>query len=134
MRIIKAKKTELLAALKSNMDKHESYYLIALNGWRKETSAILNANRVAMATDMATLDTHGPIPDDFELAVLKRVEPKPDNHVDDYARAIQMLNMHIEDTIEMDETEFRQYVQDEWDWKQLWSAVNAKYTSANARR
>lgn len=53
--------------------------------------------------------------------------PEPENHVDDYDRAIQMLELDSRDTIELNEQEFRQFVQDEWDWKQNWLTSTSSY-------
>lgn len=44
--------------------------------------------------------------------------PSPENHQDDYDRAIDMLKMSVSETIELSAQEFDQLVRDNWQWKQ----------------
>lgn len=53
--------------------------------------------------------------------------PAPEDHTDEYDRAIRMLELDSRDAIELNEQEFRQFVQDDWDWKQSWISSTRSY-------
>ncbi len=57
----------------------------------------------------------------------------PEDHTRDYDRRIKMYEMDIDDTIEMTEQEFAQYVLDDWGWKQAWTTSNTAYLAASSR-
>lgn len=41
----------------------------------------------------------------------------PEDHTDEYDKAIGMLEMSVDDTVLITHDEYRQYVLDEWFWK-----------------
>lgn len=43
---------------------------------------------------------------------------EPQDHTGDYDRIITMLEMSVNDTIELTQQEFAQYVMDQWGWMQ----------------
>jgi hypothetical protein len=53
--------------------------------------------------------------------------PAPVNYADNYSRAIRMLELSVEDTIDVEEHIFNQLVLDEWGWKQQFVAQSAMY-------
>lgn len=58
--------------------------------------------------------------------------PYPEDHTTDYDRVIAMLEMHQQDTIEIPEHYFSQYVMDEWGWQKGFLETSSNY-SAMAR-
>lgn len=108
----------LKAILETNMWKHQRDYEKALGVWRSETSAALVelAERITAGTDK-----------DYALTALAHQQQKPESHVADYEKALAMLEMHTEPTIEIENLEFTEYVQDEWRWKRDWLHSNSKY-------
>lgn len=56
----------------------------------------------------------------------------PQNHVDDYDRAIEMLEWTDDEFVELTEQEFQQYVQDDWTWKRAFSVSNKFYTGSES--
>lgn len=52
----------------------------------------------------------------------------PDNHVDDFDRAIQMIEMGIGKNVELDQSEFQCYVRNKWSWERSFLATNANYS------
>lgn len=54
----------------------------------------------------------------------------PVNYTSEYADAIDMLEMATDTEIELSQQQFRQYVKDDWGWKQQWSLENAGYSAA----
>jgi hypothetical protein len=58
--------------------------------------------------------------------------PMPEDHTDDYERAIKMLDLDVREDIELTEQEFAQYVLDDWGWKDQWTTTNSAYLAAKA--
>lgn len=54
---------------------------------------------------------------------------KPESHEGDYDRVIRMLQMCVPDLVTISETQFRQYVQDEWSWSNQFKNVSASYAA-----
>ena len=53
----------------------------------------------------------------------------PVSHVEDYDRAIAMLEIHTEDTISLSAEYVSQYVLDRWNWSERFVASAMKYSS-----
>ena len=124
-RSVNVKRTDLLAKLKANRDKHAAEYTTAMEGYRIE---ILNQLEYAvrkLETDKAAFDKG-----------LFLSENPPENHITDYDLAIMMMEMSTDDSIHMDSNSFNQYVMDNWSWKQTFSETTTKYLSnvVSARR
>jgi hypothetical protein len=113
MRVIKVNKRDLLGKLKENRQNHEADYRTALEGYR-ETAIETLEEFLSKVRGGQTVEPY------LGLQV-------PESHLEDYDRAIQMLEWHTEDEIEMTMEQFAQYVQDDWDWKQRWSTSNSGY-------
>lgn len=61
---------------------------------------------------------------DFE----RRFEgPVPRSWVDQYDQAIGMVQLHTGDVIELDAEGYRNYVKDDWNWKQDFQLTNRSY-------
>ena len=127
MKTIKVLKSTLLGAIKENRSHHATEWETALSGWRKEAAESIATNIDTLTLDLGAMRSPSSLPKDFKLHDLKRLDQMPVNHLDEYDRAIQMLTMHMDDSIELEEGEFRQYVQDEWEWKNVFNIMNSKY-------
>ena len=110
MEKVKVKKAELQDILKKNLEAHkkafekaEADYKVAASGLLKEMLADLEAGK--------SIDRY-----------LKIEEP--DNHERDYERALKMLEMSVDETIEISVLEFSRFVEDDWAWKMGFSASN----------
>jgi hypothetical protein len=51
----------------------------------------------------------------------------PEDHTSDYDRALRMLDMAIDETFIVTLAEFARYIDDDWEWKQIWNASTMKY-------
>lgn len=109
--------SELLEIVKTNRDKHRGIFEEALIIYRKKAIAELDS-------------------------IIKKLEsgktpslyinlPVPEEHTDDYTRAIKMLGMHNGPTIELDEQAYMRLVDDEWGWSDLFTANTIGYVSNN---
>ena len=115
MKAIKVSKDSLLSALRANREKHAAEAKEAHEGYVIQVKAGLRKALREIKTGKITtsLGLHAPI-----------------DNTADYDRAIQMMEMSVDDTIELTEQEFRQYVQDEWSWRAAAALLNSTYAAA----
>lgn len=119
MESVVVSRSDLITKIKTNRDEHRAIFEEAIEGYRKRAIEIL----------------------DEQIAKLKsgkkeRVQvslPYPTDHTGDYDRVLLMLEMHTEDTIEIPEHYFKQYVMDDWAWQQEFLTTSSSY-SALARK
>ena len=115
---------ELREILKVNRAKHKARYKEAMIGYRKKTVKLLEGI-------LAEISNSGKIP--FHIALLPN---RPEDHTKDYDNLIAMLKLHTEthhDTIEIDQHEYDEYVNDNWCWKSDFSSSCSSYTSTSSR-
>ena len=114
MRPVRVDKAKLLTDLKANRDAHRAIFEEAVEGYRIEAVKQLEGHIKRI-----------------KKGSLKRVYismPTPADHTQDYDNAIGMLKMSIDDTVELDESAYRWFVMDQWDWKQAFLATNSAYS------
>lgn len=116
MDLIQLDKEELLQILHENRDKHRDAFEHALAGYKKALLADLNA--------MVYQLDQGKIPD------VRIRYARPADHTRDYDRVIQMVQMHQGDYFSLEESDFAQFVRDDWAWKRQWVSSNSGYASA----
>ncbi|KKN81580.1 hypothetical protein LCGC14_0318430 [marine sediment metagenome] len=122
------KKYDLLEKLTENRDKHGEDFKKARKGWLKEVAE--EADKVAAGAKEGDLTTvkadrgHG---HRHTQAITNVLFEEPEDHTEEYERIIQMLKMSSDDEIKLSDNQFREYVQDQWGWKEAWSASNSKY-------
>lgn len=116
MRTVRIDREEFIAAVEKNRSGHRETFEKALDGYRDRAIHELERRvrhvREGRAFDLA-----------FRL-------PEPEDHTDDYDCALEMARMSVDEVLELDETEFAQYVMDQWHWK----ANFVRTTSAYNRR
>lgn len=113
MKLIKVNKSELLGHLRTNREVHVEEYNNALIAYR---GALIKAFKEALKKANNLEDVN------HRVDVIR-----PLNYLESYDNVISMLEWTTEDTIELDQNEFRQYVQDAWGWKNEFTAVAASY-------
>jgi hypothetical protein len=109
----------LIATLEANRAQHRVIFGEALEGWRREAIKWFNARVRALRNGDTGVGTY------FNLT-------RPVDHTKDYDVALAMLHATEDDTLVLDENEFRQYVQDEWGWKKSWVVSNSMYSATAA--
>jgi predicted HAD superfamily phosphohydrolase YqeG len=110
------KKDELLIAIRKNREAHRSTFLKAIEGYR--TQVIEELDRM-----LSDAKAGKRIKRAIEL-----VEPM--DKTKDYDRVIRMLEMSIADEIIITETQFSQYVLDEWGWSAQFVGSTSRYTGS----
>lgn len=113
MDTIRVPKLTLLEILKKNRDNHRAMFLDAQQGYREEVIKVLDA-RLKDAREGRKINLH------FSM-------PAPIDQTKDYNIAIEMLEMAVDDIIELTAVEFRNYVKDDWSWRQNVTATNMLY-------
>ena len=113
---VTVKKDELLKALRDNLQKHQTTYLEARAGYR--LAAIQELKEMLTEAEKGEPIRRG-------LSAVK-----PESHEKDYNRVIKMLEMSVKDEIFISESEFTMYVQDDWGWKQQFTAQVSNYGKA----
>ena len=121
METIKVKKDELLQIVKDNRKKHKSEYAESIRAYRVKAGDLF-ARELEKIISGEVFKTNITI-------------QKPESHVKDYDLVIQMLKMSVDDVIELGQYEFNQYVNDDWQWKQMFSSSvysNSRYNDVSA--
>jgi len=116
MNSVKMNRLELLQIVKQNATKHVADYDEAVEDYKVAVAKIAKANLKLANT--AELE---------QIRKMKPVPQSPANYADNYTRAIRMLELSVEDTIDVEEHIFNQLVLDEWGWKQQFVAQSAMY-------
>jgi len=120
MRPIKVNKTVLTKKLQENRATHRQIFEEAVKGYRDVAIKQLEEHIERIRSNNKV------------IRVSVYITP-PEDHTDDYDTALEMLNMCVDSVIEIDETTFRNYVRDDWEWKHSFILTNSAY-SLSARR
>lgn len=110
---IKVNKMELVDILRKNREIHASIYQTAIEKYRELSLTWFNN-----AVDV--LKAGGEPPRTLPY-------PIPEEHTEDFDRAIKMMQMDVNDELDLEEHEFRQYVDNEWGWARSFLANSGSY-------
>lgn len=118
MNSVKMNRKELLKIVKENKVKHTAEFTESVQDYINAVVKLTKANlKLANTNDLE------------EIAKIRNLPTKPMSYEDHYTRAIRMLELSVEDTIDVEEHIFNQLVLDEWGWKQNFAASAALYKS-----
>jgi len=115
---IQAKTSSVLGTLQENREKHKQVVKEARVGY-------LDAAKKELAKRLEQLASGKLVSLTFSLSM-------PQDYTNVYDTAIEMLKMHTEQQVELDSSQVRSLIQDQWDWKRVWTHTNSAY-SATAR-
>jgi len=111
---IKAKKDEVLTALRKNRETHKKIVVEARKGY-------MDKARKALKERLDQLES-GKI-----VSLVFRLSP-PQERTNVYDTAIRMLELSVDPEIELTSTQVQCLIQDDWDWKQSFLGSNAMYS------
>lgn len=111
---VKVSVAVLFETLTENLQEHRNIFLKAQEKYRAAVIEALEQRLEAARNPDGKIDTA------FYFAV-------PTDHSEDYQRILGMLKMCTEETIDLDEESYSQYVLDNWSWKRQWATTNASY-------
>lgn len=115
---VTVQRAELLETLRKNREEHKQIFEEALAGYRTEVVRVLEA-RLADARQNRRID--------LRISLVQPVD-----QTKEYDRAIRMCEMSVDDTIELSNEAFANYVMDDWSWSHQFLSANSTY-SATAR-
>lgn len=113
MDTITVNKNALVETLRQNRNVHRDVFIAAQDAYRvamiAELDRALEEARAGKQIKRA-----------FSL-------PVPEDHTADFDTAIEMLEWHQGDTVELGHYEFQQYVQNQWGWRASFAANTESY-------
>lgn len=116
MQKITVRKTELREIIQANRDEHREIFEEAVEAFKarciEELESRLKDVRAGRKINMM-----------ISL-------PVPEDHTEDYDRALRMLELSIDDEIDLTEEDVAQYVQDDWSWSRAWAANTGSYSNS----
>ena len=112
---VTVKKDVLLKTLQANLETHKKDYEEALTGFKEAAKAKLEEH-------LELLNKDGKVVLQLGLTV-------PVEYSKEYNRVIKMLEMSTADEIIISESQFNQYVMDDWNWKGAFTANSAMYAN-----
>lgn len=129
---VTVEKNNLIQILQKNRDEHLRLYQEAHKVFRAHIANALDdaARRAASASAEWSryYEGAGPRPKIPSLTDELHHLTEPQSHVEEYDRALGMLRLHTGETMTLDMTSYRCYVDDEWDWSHRTKAVFDSYT------
>lgn len=118
MHNITVHKNELISKLIENRDQHKEEYDAAIVLYKKQfvAESAKYAQEVAAAAEQ----------DGVQFPVFKYL-PLPEEHTDDYNRVIALMEWEVDSQVELSESDFRQYVLNDWSWSHSFAANTRSY-------
>jgi hypothetical protein len=111
---ITAETAVVLGKVRENREAHVAIMTEARAGHVKAAEAALE-ERLADVREGKVFDLY------FSLT-------RPEDHTKAYDTAIQMLSMHSGPTVNLNATQVRKLIQDDWSWKENWLRGTAAYS------
>jgi hypothetical protein len=117
-RTVNVDRLELLSALQKNREAHQKEFIEVLSDYKLKLQHDLKqlAKTINKAESLS----------DFQ-AITLWLTPAPSYHDQEYAEIIEMLEMSIDPTIELNSQEFKAYFKNEWQWRQAFTAMASSY-------
>lgn len=138
MKTIKARPSELLAAIRKNYEQHKLDYAEAFEGYKVELFDAAeravqefkaSVDRLVVRATAASLEKGDkPVPPHLAVPVLGLKVPV--SHAADYEVVIRMLEFEQAELVEIDQAQFECYVMDRWDWKEEFADVAVGYSNS----
>lgn len=112
---------KLLDKLRENRDAHKAAYILAVAGFRDDVLTTLLTLTAAQQTSNVAID----LKDIQQLSA-------PVSYESEYDNVIEMLEISVDGTIQLDSSAFKAYWKDEWSWKRSFMVANSKYITGVA--
>ena len=110
---------QLIEKLKANLVQHKADYEEAVIGYK-----------IKLRADLENKLTHVKVASNEEVLEIKPVPFNPPrSYAKEYEDAITLLEWQVGDTVILDQTAFKQFVQNEWAWSSGFDVLNTTYKS-----
>ncbi len=106
-------KAKLIKTLEVNRKKHVATYMKARVGWAKQS-----VKKLEQMLKNAKANKKFESCTDLE---------KPISHKEDYDRAIDMLKWCVDDIVNVSQSDYNEYVLDNWHWKSHFTSNTGRY-------
>jgi hypothetical protein len=116
---------ELLKIVEANRAKHEEDY-------RNQRIEYQQLVTLALETTLEGVKSGKLKLNEWNEELSELAEKVPQSYLEDYDFVIESLRFTEEETIELHEHQFKQWVMDKWNWKALSVSNKAFYDSANS--
>jgi hypothetical protein len=126
MQSVTIAKQKLVEILMANRAKHLTEYNAAVVQFRQAARKLLQDALDAV------------VPDEAPIGIVEKLKnlyitlEAPQQYLKEYDKALKMLDLSVKDEIEITNSEFSYYVEDDWDWKERFSASNRLYSSMSS--
>lgn len=111
-RTIRVKKADLMNKIKENKERHIQEYKKAVDAYKKEALSQLEKLKVDAEDGKLNLR--------LDLVV-------PVDSSENYDKILEMFEWEVEDIVELSQSEFREYIQDETDFARAAKFANSSY-------
>jgi hypothetical protein len=118
MKDVRIKKEQLVQIVKKNRQEHREIFLKAQEKYREVAIALLDRQLKAAREGKP-----------FMLAEFIHLV-QPEDHSQDYDRALRMLELEVDDVVTLTMPEFANLVQDQWNWSRQWATNTSRYTDS----
>lgn len=115
MKKVVVKRDKLQKIVQKNRDEHRDKFLKAQEGYREMVIEELDQ----MLSDART---GKPLRVSINM-------PAPQDHTDDYDTILNMLEYSVDENLELEYQEFRQYVENDWHWYTAADITNTMYAT-----
>jgi hypothetical protein len=121
-RSVNVNRLELLDKLRENLAIHRAEYLEALDEYQARLLADL---KLAVEKVNSTQNPKDLQKFSFDIQF-------PPNHEQDFLDVIEMLEMSVDSTINLDSESFKAYIKNEWNWQHHFRAAKMAYVTAGS--
>ena len=144
-------KSKLLETIRENKEKHTQIYNAAVSGYWNEAAKVLKTKQIEFVSGVNKLQTSfGEQLQERQGLVEKKGEVLPQNfytslsfdarlnlifpinHIEDYERAINLLEFSVADKVKLSVGEFDQYARNNWAWKKEFVVSSLNYITGSA--
>lgn len=112
----------LIATVRKNREEHIKRHQAAFDGWKQK--ALESCRDLHGLVENSKPECNFPA---YEL--WRDIHDRPTSHVQDYDRAIALLELHEGVSLALSADDVRKYMQDDWDWSQNFRYSCTKYAS-----
>lgn len=142
-RSVTVKRTQLLATLIENREKHRAEYLLAVAGYKdmatKKLATLHGKAKASLEESYGLLqsridkcdptDEDNALNDQITLISAQCFTLKvPKDHTKSYDVAIKMAEWEVNENVTLEQAQFQCFVLDDWDWQQEFRATTKMYS------
>jgi len=140
---VKVSRKDVLEIVKQNKQKHDKILADAIEGYWLEADKQLKKLKVDRLKELKknyqkqVKDFKKQVNKELDLVAKRKKDGPfqymrnayPEDHANDYLSVIRKLELCVEDKIELDSSEFEQYIRNQWTWRNSFITTNSFYSA-----